>query len=122
VPSWAWAMRGDAEAPAPVVVHDGWYLVTDDPGPKLLLAGPLRSQQQCVDALPPAAAATGALRLRAVLLHRGVPAQGARCGPARLARGGVTHLLPPPPLPRTNWTRLVPPLVLSGHAASLTPY
>ena len=28
---------------------------------------------------------------------------------------------PPPPLPRTNLTSLVPPLVLSGHAASLTP-
>jgi len=27
-----------------------------------------------------------------------------------------------PPLPRTNRTSLVPPLVLSGHAASLTPY
>ena len=27
---------------------------------------------------------------------------------------------PPPPLPRTNRTSLVPPLVLSGHAASLT--
>ena len=26
---------------------------------------------------------------------------------------------PPPPLPRTNRTSLVPPLVLSGHAASL---
>ena len=28
----------------------------------------------------------------------------------------------PPPLPRTTGTSLVPPLVLSGHAASLTPY
>ena len=27
-----------------------------------------------------------------------------------------------PPFPRTNRTSLVPPLVLSGHAASLTPY
>jgi hypothetical protein len=26
----------------------------------------------------------------------------------------------PPPFPRTNWTSLVPPLVLSGHVASLT--
>ena len=26
-----------------------------------------------------------------------------------------------PPFPRTNRTSLVPPLVLSGHAASLTP-
>ena len=30
--------------------------------------------------------------------------------------------VPPPLLPRTNRTSLVPPLVLSGHAASLTPY
>ena len=29
---------------------------------------------------------------------------------------------PPPPFPRTNRTSLVPPLVLSRHAASLTPY
>ena len=29
---------------------------------------------------------------------------------------------PSPPLPRTNRTSLVPPLVLSGHAASLTSY
>ena len=29
---------------------------------------------------------------------------------------------PPPFLPRTNRISLVPPLVLSGHAASLTPY
>ena len=28
----------------------------------------------------------------------------------------------PPPLPRTNRTSLVPPLVLGGRAASLTPY
>jgi len=29
---------------------------------------------------------------------------------------------PPPPLPRTKWTRRVPHPVLIGHAASLTPY
>ena len=30
---------------------------------------------------------------------------------------------PPPPLPsRTNWTRLVPHPVLSGHVSSLAPY
>ena len=28
----------------------------------------------------------------------------------------------PPPPPRTKWTRRVPHPVLSGHAASLTPY
>ena len=31
----------------------------------------------------------------------------------------VMELVPPPPFPRTNRTSLVPPLVLSGHAASL---
>ena len=36
--------------------------------------------------------------------------------------GGARPSAPPPPLPRTNRTSLVPPLVLSGHAASLTPY
>jgi ubiquinone/menaquinone biosynthesis methyltransferase len=29
---------------------------------------------------------------------------------------------PPPPPCRTNWTRLVPPPVLSGHVSSLPPY
>ena len=29
---------------------------------------------------------------------------------------------PPPRPPRTKWTRRVPPPVLIGHAASLTPY
>jgi ATP-binding cassette subfamily B (MDR/TAP) protein 1 len=31
---------------------------------------------------------------------------------------------PPPPLPlsRTDWTRLVPPPVLTGHVSSLLPY
>ena len=31
------------------------------------------------------------------------------------------EMVEPPPLPPTNRTSLVPPLVLSGHAASLTP-
>ena len=29
---------------------------------------------------------------------------------------------PPPPPSRTNWTRLVPPSVLTGHVSSLLPY
>ena len=29
---------------------------------------------------------------------------------------------PPPPPSRTNWTRLVPPPVLTGHVSSLLPY
>jgi hypothetical protein len=34
-------------------------------------------------------------------------------------------LVAPPPVPppsRTNWTRLVPPPVLTGHVSSLLPY
>ena len=55
-----------------------------------------------------------------------------RSPPARAARA-VSHRTgarlpsccrrrPPPPHSRTNWTRLVPPSVLSGHASSLLPY
>ena len=39
---------------------------------------------------------------------------------AALTVGGLPAAPPPPPLPRTNRTSLVPPLVLSGHAAALT--
>jgi len=35
---------------------------------------------------------------------------------------GYEHPSPPPPPCRTNWTRLVPPPVLSGHVSSLPPY
>jgi len=39
------------------------------------------------------------------------------------ARPRYKHEAPPPPPPsRTNWTRLVPPLVLSGHDSSLPSY
>jgi hypothetical protein len=37
-----------------------------------------------------------------------------------LTGGGARAPPPPLPFPRTNWTSLVPPLVLIGHAASLT--
>jgi len=71
--------------------------------------------------------------------RRGARAAGSRNAP-RLPRGGPRHserrrrdaagrgrgrrCAPPAPpsLPRTNRTSLVPPLVLSGHVASLTPY
>jgi len=46
--------------------------------------------------------------------------EGARAAAAREARAMVGP--PPPPFPRTNRTSLIPPLVLSGHVASLTPY
>ena len=40
--------------------------------------------------------------------------RGSRYSGARRRRA------PPPPSPRTKWTRRVPPLVLIGHAASLS--
>jgi hypothetical protein len=47
-----------------------------------------------------------------------------RCSPtAAPASKSACRSPPPPPLPsRTNWTSLVPLPVLTGHAASLTPY
>ena len=46
---------------------------------------------------------------------------GVRVG--ELPRGrGVASLPPPPPPFRTKWTRRVPHQVLTGHAASLTPF
>jgi hypothetical protein len=36
--------------------------------------------------------------------------------------GGSSTAPPPSPPSRTNWTRLVPPSVLTGHASSLLPY
>jgi hypothetical protein len=35
---------------------------------------------------------------------------------------GLRRAPPPPPPSRTNWTRLVPPSVLTGRVASLLPY
>jgi hypothetical protein len=35
---------------------------------------------------------------------------------------GSAAQAPPPPPSRTNWTRLVPPPVLTGHVSSLLPY
>ena len=51
--------------------------------------------------------------LRCACAPRRLQRRGRRGAPGR--RAGA-----PPPLPRTNRTSLVPPLVLSGHAASLT--
>jgi hypothetical protein len=55
-----------------------------------------------------------------------------RCGAGRRRGGcarawalGASSPPPAPPLPppsRTNWTRLVPPSVLTGHVSSLLPY
>jgi len=61
----------------------------------------------------------GAVRdggLRAALAPR---ARGREAAGLRRPRLRCDASAPPPPLPRTNRTSLVPPLVLSGHAASL---
>ena len=97
---------------------------------------------------PPRAGAAGAARSRAVLYaqnRRGVaqpPYQSVKrlkrprpraTGHAARGRGGArrrrtalrghrARARAPPPPRRTKWTRRVPHLVLSGHAASLTPY
>ena len=42
--------------------------------------------------------------------------------PCAVVGAAGARTAPPPPLPsRTNWTRLVPPPVLTGHASSLPP-
>jgi hypothetical protein len=43
-----------------------------------------------------------------------------RFAPGACALGSDLFVAGPPPLPRTNRTSLVPPPVLTGHAASLT--
>ena len=76
---------------------------------------------------PQAAAARGTLSgARGEACRRGderlaAPHRGAL---ARAARplGESWFFAPPPPSSRTNWTRLVPPLVLTGHVSSLLPY
>jgi len=55
---------------------------------------------------------------------RTAPREERRLGPkgAGRRRGRRSGSGPPPPLPRTRWTRRVRRPVLIGHAASLTPY
>ena len=61
----------------------------------------------------------------AAILTKARPCPASRAGAAATAapRGGGVRLGPPPPPPpptpsRTNWTRLLPPSVLSGHVSS----
>ena len=77
-----------------------------------------------------AAAAAGARR-RAWLEDKDVLplVGGAALEPARAHRPDQVEIrlrgravLSPPPSPRTNWTRLVPSPVLSGHVSSFPPY
>ena len=49
------------------------------------------------------------------------PEPGPVCGGSSLCEGEPTQP-PPPPFPRTKWTRRVPYPVLIGHVASLIPY
>lgn len=46
-PVWAWTFPTGANKP-PVPVADGWYLISDDPGPVLRISGPFGSRAQCV--------------------------------------------------------------------------
>ena len=60
--------------------------------------------------------------------ERGATKQGTFELPSPLLRvpgetqSGFTPAPPPPPPSRTEWTRLVPPPVLTGHVSSLLPY
>ena len=48
---------------------------------------------------------------------------GSNAGALVPPRVGAAAFPPlPPPSPRTNWTRLVPRPVLTGHVSSLAPY
>ena len=93
----------------------------------------LRSPQGHVPAVLPPPAAPPPRRRRVAALTRtrvGAPQAAGHAGrSAFLRRHRARAPAPPPlpspptaPLPRTNRTSLVPPLVLSGHAASLTPF
>jgi len=61
------------------------------------------------------------------VVHRVTTGRGAARGEDRLAPMAEAHdlikqvSLPPPPSSRTDWTRLVPPPVLTGHVSSLLP-
>ena len=56
-----------------------------------------------------------------VLKYLRAPPRSATPRPARGSACRRAHLHPPPPPPpsRTNWTRLVPPSVLTGHVSHL---
>jgi len=58
-----------------------------------------------------------------VVSARARPCAQEAAAAARLAEAEAARKAPPPPpTSRTKWTRRVPHPVLSGHAASLTPY
>ena len=62
---------------------------------------------------------------RAVIRTGAARCKARRCAARRSARSAPPPPpppAPPPPPPRTKWTRCVPHPVLTGHAASLTPY
>jgi hypothetical protein len=89
-----------------------------------MFAPALRPSDAASDA-PTLAADDGALPER-WLLARALDAKSARPVIVMYPKASQLYSLrardPPPPTPRTKWTRRVPHPVLIGHAASLTPY
>ena len=67
--------------------------------------------------------ARGLQRERTITDPRGVCDPKVRCSlEGETGETQVSTTPPPPPSPRSNWTRLVLPPVLSGHVSSFTPY
>ena len=81
-----------------------------EPEPRAHLTRDLRS---------PAAGAADYIALQQPRLALTFPGDPRSPSPM-VARNEVSPDLPPPPPSRTNWTRLVPPPVLTGHVSSLT--
>eukprot|EP00961_Rhodomonas_salina_P158290 2130699-Rhodomonas_salina.2 len=76
-PVWAWTFPTGANKP-PVPVADGWYLISDDPGPVLRISGPFGSRAQVGSV--PRLHARSELRL------------GERCACSHGVRGGCSVL------------------------------
>ncbi|KAJ1475676.1 hypothetical protein T484DRAFT_3155080 [Baffinella frigidus] len=73
-PAWAWGIKVDPTA-SPAALPDGWYLVSDDPGPKLRVAGPLKMQRACWQEILDSSDSFGIQTFRVVHLVHGKPVQ-----------------------------------------------
>lgn len=71
-PAWAWGIKVDPTA-SPAALPDGWYLVSDDPGPKLRVAGPLKMQRACWQEILDSSDSFGIQTFRVVHLVHGKP-------------------------------------------------